>query len=140
MLNFRPRALYALAKAFRMPWRSSAECAAITLSSVYCNSVIVVQLTLLLAVNLLSLKSLPSVLYMIGITLWQLFAMRWSMAAMKMANSVGAMTHPCLTPVSTVKDSDLVPPLLSTVTSMPTPAWKGACRFMRTQMCIITWE
>ncbi len=78
MFNFRPRALYALAKAFRMPWRSSAECAAITLSSAYCNSVIVVQLTLLLALNLLSLKSLPYVLYMIGIPRGSSSPMWWT--------------------------------------------------------------
>ncbi len=108
-----------IAKAFRMPWRSSAECAAITLSSAYCNFVIVVQLTLLLALNLLRLKSLPSVLYMIGIPCGSSSPMRWSMAAMKIANSVGAMTHPCLSPVSTIKGSDLEPPLLSTVTAMP---------------------
>ncbi len=93
------------------------EWAAITLSSAYCNSVIVVQLTLLLALNLLRLKSLPSVLYMIGIPCGSSLPIRGNMAAMKMANSVGAMTHPCLTPLSSVIHHNAAP-LLCTVTSM----------------------
>lgn len=62
MFKARSRTLYTLAKAFRIPWRSSAECTAVALSSAYWSSIMVVFLTLLLALSLVKLKSLPSVL------------------------------------------------------------------------------
>ncbi len=74
MFNFRPRALCALAKAFRMPWRSSAECAAITLSSAYCNSLIVMQLTLLLALKPVKVEESAISSVHDWNPLWQLFA------------------------------------------------------------------
>lgn len=58
------------------------------------------------ALNLFRLKILPSVLYRTGISCGNYMPMRWSMAAMKMANRVGVMMHRCLTLDSTGKSED----------------------------------
>ncbi len=49
--------------------------------------------TLLLALNLLRLKSLPSILYMSLTPSGRFWLVRWRMTATKMMNRVGAMMH-----------------------------------------------
>lgn len=56
---------------------------------------------------------------------------RWSMAAMKIANRVGAMMHPCLIPVFSVQVSDSMPLLLSTVADM------SSCSNLKMQMYLL---
>lgn len=75
-------------------------------------------LSLPLGLNRLILKSLPSVLYRIAIPRGSSLQIRWSMAAMKISNRVGALMHPCLLPLCSIKVSDSMPLLLSTMADM----------------------
>lgn len=60
-----------------------------------------------LGLERLRLKSLPSILYKIGIPKGSCGpVMRWRIAATTITNRVGVITHPCLTAVSTGKGSE----------------------------------
>ena len=69
------------------------------------------------------LKSLPSVLVLRKTPSSQLLNAYWRSSEKKIPNSVGASTHPCLTPLLTGNASDVVPLKL---TMLCVSSWKEA--------------
>ena len=130
-LTVRPISLYASEKASRVFCRSASVWAAIAQSSAYCKSTMDVDFTFVLALRRRMLNSSPSVRYMIHTPLaWSTAAGASDIkAARNIANSVGAITQPCFTPVLMLNDPDCSPSY-STHTFMPS----CSCRVMLTNV------
>ena len=125
MLIVRPNSLQTCGNLLHSSWSSSAVLLTNAASTASSSSQIRIVLTLVFALNLAKLNSLPSDLVCRKTPFWESWKACCSSVEKKILISVGARTHPCFTPLVILKGWDVVQSKLIVLWVLPTDKIKG---------------